>query len=740
MRLVDTKRIQLAHFDDDKIPKYAILSHKWEQEEVLFQDMQQGTALNKKGYAKLESCCRVARDNGFQYIWDDTCCIDKTSSAELSEAINSMYRYYQEADICYAYLADVSALSELSDSRWFTRGWTLQELIAPHDMIFFDREWNALGTKMSLVEAISHRTGIPAFILCDSEQIETTSIAQRMSWAADRVTTRKEDRAYSLMGIFGINMPLLYGEGEKAFYRLQEEIMRVSEDHSLFAWRHSGEHGGFLAPTPSAFKDSGNIIPWNPFTPYNSPFTLTNKGVHMDAPFIAQDESGRGIVILYCAEAGRRNELIAVHLRDVYLTMEHYERCRTKEFETVDLNHFNFIQYPVRTLCIRLQTRDPRPRDRRSRVAPEAPLGKVYSSLSAAAVAGDEGAVWLLLAQTGALTGASGDDAQSAICLAARGGHERLVSQLMTQRDTSNFLVDRTGRTVLSHAAEFGHEAVVRLILSTARVQPDAKDDLGLTALWYATRNGHKEIVALLLATGVVSANVCGKGESALWHPASRGDFDLVRLLLEHGAVDNEAGQTALCEAASKGYARIVEALLINKASPLEAKGLNEQTAFRQAFTQGHITIMSLLVSYGANIEAKDLENRTPLCYACHKGDEALVEFLLEHGANTEARDVKRQTPLLIACVEGNQSLVEFLLKHGAKTDKLDSVGRTPLARAAMWGNVSMVKLLLENGADPRATCSNGKTAASYAVGKETKNLLTEGRWYRAVLNRTGSK
>jgi hypothetical protein len=151
MRLVNTKTIQLEFLNDDNVPDYAILSHTWEQEEILFHDIELDSARLKKGYAKLENCCRVARENGFEYIWDDTCCIDKTSSSELSEAINSMYRYYQEASICYVYLADILTVSEISNSRWFTRGWTLQELIAPSSMIFFDKDWRELGTKTSLV-------------------------------------------------------------------------------------------------------------------------------------------------------------------------------------------------------------------------------------------------------------------------------------------------------------------------------------------------------------------------------------------------------------------------------------------------------------------------------------------------------------------------------------------------------------------------------------------------------------
>ena len=178
-------------------------------------------------------CYPPRQESVGQFGTADLCCIDKTSSAELSEAINSMYRWYQESGVCYAYLADVPP-NAFSKSRWFTRGWTLQELIAPSTVIFLDQKWQEIGTKSSLQRVISEITGIPTDILLGGD-LEDASIAQRMSWASKRETTRVEDAAYCLMGIFSIHMPMLYGEGERAFIRLQEEIMRVSDDHSLFA-------------------------------------------------------------------------------------------------------------------------------------------------------------------------------------------------------------------------------------------------------------------------------------------------------------------------------------------------------------------------------------------------------------------------------------------------------------------------------------------------------------------------
>ncbi|EXK35728.1 hypothetical protein FOXG_14744 [Fusarium oxysporum f. sp. lycopersici 4287] len=224
-------------------------------------------------------------------------------------------------------------------------------------------------------------------------------------------------------------MPLLYGEGDKAFYRLQEEIMRVPDDHSLFAWKAIAARGGLLVPTPAAFRGLGNIIPWNPFTAYNSPLTITNKGVHMEAPFIAQDTSGRGLCVLHCTTIGTRDILLAVHLRDMCLTIEHFERCRTDELEWVDLDSFNLTQYPVRSLCIWLHlpsiSRRSQHKEGQANALSDASTVVKRNGLlllAEAASAGDSRSVWFLLAQ--APSGTMHDQARLAICLAARGGHE----------------------------------------------------------------------------------------------------------------------------------------------------------------------------------------------------------------------------------------------------------------------------------------------------------------------------
>jgi hypothetical protein len=248
MRLLDAASKKLHSFGDYELPEYAILSHTWHDEEILFEDLPDiSWDSQKAGFAKVLHCCDQVLRDGLKYIWIDTCCIDKTSSTELSEAINSMYRWYQNAKVCYVYLRDVPndfTNLQISSSRWFRRAWTLQELLAPRNLIFYSNEWVNIGTRTNLKSVISEVTGIEEEYLIH-RQLQRASIAKRMSWAANREATRSEDIAYSLFGIFDIQMPLLYGEGQqKAFLRLQEEIMKTSNDHTILAWTVSSLAAG----------------------------------------------------------------------------------------------------------------------------------------------------------------------------------------------------------------------------------------------------------------------------------------------------------------------------------------------------------------------------------------------------------------------------------------------------------------------------------------------------------------
>ena len=273
------RRAKVFEFGDDGVTEYAILSHRWVEQEVDYNEVvklarmdeeERSEIRQRDGYRKILQSCEQAREDGYKWLWVDTCCIDKRSSAELSEAINSMYRWYENSRVCYAYLHDVPSpfFPTLDNNKkytksngwpeWFSRGWTLQEMIAPRDLRFFNRAWHSIGDKRTLSPILEYITGVPQDILEEGLSSNRPCIAQIMSWAANRTTTRVEDRAYSLMGLLDVNMPMLYGEGKKAFHRLQLEIIRTSNDQSIFAWGYNGieevRSGSILADDPSFFR------------------------------------------------------------------------------------------------------------------------------------------------------------------------------------------------------------------------------------------------------------------------------------------------------------------------------------------------------------------------------------------------------------------------------------------------------------------------------------------------------
>jgi hypothetical protein len=368
MRLlkVDSPELELVEFFGDRIPEYAILSHTWGDDEVLYQDLQIGNYRQKLGYKKILFACHQARKDDLHWCWVDTCCIDKSSSAELSEAINSMFNWYKKARVCYTYLADVHrsgpsyvnegkflkgdiagtdvdligdqhkrdvsfearagptghepinynpAITEradtlafgklnkaIHDSRWFDRGWTLQELIAPRLLRFYDHSWCYLGDRDNeLLQLVCDRTSLTPTTLGSPVMLEEIPIARRMSWMARRQTTRKEDIAYCLLGIFGVNMPLLYGEEEKAFTRLQEEIAKRSGDHSLFVFsdpvQDSLSMRPILAASPREFAHCNNLEPCDMLkdTFGTEPYHLTSDGLHISLPLLQFEDSGSRI-------------------------------------------------------------------------------------------------------------------------------------------------------------------------------------------------------------------------------------------------------------------------------------------------------------------------------------------------------------------------------------------------------------------------------------------------------------
>jgi hypothetical protein len=302
MRALDTTTFELSFNGQEyfKSQGYAILSHRWLGAEITFQqiegysqELRSHTHMRTPQLDKIRGACTVARELGLKWMWIDSCCINKESSAELSESINSMFKWYRDSEICITYLQDVILSSPAprptepsmfhnsnsqSPSEWFSRGWTLQELIAPKDMRFFDSNWNYMGTKKSLAIAIESISGVSAAYLIGAQDFREACIATKMSWMAGRTTTREEDIAYAMLGLFNITMTPQYGEGQYAFLRLQHELLSKTTDESLFAWQMpdpstgtqfniassseadwSPDEWGLLAHTPDWFKSCDNM-------------------------------------------------------------------------------------------------------------------------------------------------------------------------------------------------------------------------------------------------------------------------------------------------------------------------------------------------------------------------------------------------------------------------------------------------------------------------------------------------
>ena len=340
----------LCEYFDQNIPPYAILSHRWghPNDEVSYYDILRPNqqAPKKKGYRKLELVCKQAARDGLKHAWVDTCCINKDSSAELTEAINSMFLWYRRSTVCYAYLIDVSDSHEdpslvdspFRNSEWFTRGWTLQELIAPLDVRFYSANWIEIGQKSDLSKVLYEITGIPEEVLRDPlGTLKDVCAAQKMSWASDRRTSRIEDRAYSLIGIFDVSLPIMYGEGLRSYTRLQEEIIRYSFDHSIFAWYLKGNCSGLLATTPDDFACSGNVrqISARDYTSMfgldktRSDYTVTNIGLNIQLPRRKlKSHVSVYVAFLACHFEGRQNPIFIYIKKYSGGLRDQFYRCR----------------------------------------------------------------------------------------------------------------------------------------------------------------------------------------------------------------------------------------------------------------------------------------------------------------------------------------------------------------------------------------------------------------------------
>ncbi|KAI6110692.1 hypothetical protein EDD16DRAFT_1231821 [Pisolithus croceorrhizus] len=372
---INTQQLEDIH---ERRP-YAILSHAWRVGETHhFHEIGTENVRIQPGYEKVEMCCELARQDGLDYVWIDTCCADANSSAAHTERTISAYTWYQQAQVCYTYLDDVDGsedpregYSTFRRSRWFKRAWTLQELLAPKHVFFFAKDWTMIGTKAGLSNVISGMTGIHKDALEHPERVPSFSIATRMSWAKERTTSKEEDRVYALMGLFGVNLPILYGEGEtRTFLKLQNEIIKTTDDQSIFAWcpaagtsaEAESHASGLLAYTFKCFADCGDVqrIPYDLWSEYCTKHFCSKN---IPYPQLGMDPSCKGFqatlpvrqrgvgldALLACARGPaiwngseyvanlNRADLICIRLQKSY---HGYEPIDKDHLETVSIDDF----------------------------------------------------------------------------------------------------------------------------------------------------------------------------------------------------------------------------------------------------------------------------------------------------------------------------------------------------------------------------------------------------------------
>lgn len=362
--LKDEPCLAFEEFYNEDIPPYAILSHTWdERQEVIYgEDCALDHVKAKKGYDKILNTCKRAHEDKIDYVWIDTCCIDKSSSAELSEAINSMFLWYRNAEFCYVYLSDVADIKEINpQTRWFTRGWTLQELIAPKNsknVIFLNTSWHSIGSKLEIIDTLCEITKINKDVLLNTALLSSVCIGRRLSWASNRVTKRAEDEAYCLLGILDINMPIIYGEGHRAFYRLQEEIVRSTNDLTVLAWtpqQSTGDFCGFFAQSVRDFASCSELEYTTDPLLDECEISVTNKGLNLTVPervvdFRRNMQRRQYTLKLNCSKPGLKTGTLALSIRKI--APHTFLRARSFVDNTFDLIPISFVEAKLQRLVL----------------------------------------------------------------------------------------------------------------------------------------------------------------------------------------------------------------------------------------------------------------------------------------------------------------------------------------------------------------------------------------------------
>ncbi|KAH7303159.1 WD40-repeat-containing domain protein [Stachybotrys elegans] len=690
MRLVNVETLKLEDFLDDRAPPYAILSHTWgdDSEELTIRDVEEGK-IDKPGAGalKFRGCCQQARNDNLRYVWIDTCCINKTDLVELSEAINSMFRWYSRASVCYAYLSDVPGPgdqnpreegSKFRESRWFRRGWTLQELLAPRRLVFYSLGWTPLGTKVRLCAVIESITGIPRLVLKGVDGLESASVSQRMSWAAQRHTKRKEDLAYCLLGIFGIAMPMIYGEGgDQAFFRLQEQIMRstTGRDHSILAWGLGNELGsgsrGVLAAAPSDFANSRHIIPRD--QSHFDSLDISSGSLRISLPLLATPSGTIGL--LNCGPEGDAKQAVGIPLirvasgeSDEYLrprgrcsalwsipasiplrqsiyiktdsgansqSSNQYFDYNDDDFADADLELIEVVPQSCwdRDQAIIISTIESNPTLIRLRHNTDKVVSRDFVLIIEFKQQGPS------IEACHCVTICSRDTSLESFTEQ----FDHVIKNASGKRSASNGLTNlQVAINPIARRPMFTirPEAIPRppdvTFDATARIQK-SHVALAIEALLHG--QGLWKELQYLIDYSDQSCDIRSiSGQPPLTWASENGNTEVAKLLLDD-RVDSAAtrsGQRApLIAASDKGHADVVRLLLNTDKIDIDVQDEGGRTPLSLAADRGHNIIVQLLLEKGADVDVEDKARRTALSYAAERGHKAIAQLLFRSGAAT---------------------------------------------------------------------------------------------------------
>ncbi|KAL8295974.1 hypothetical protein RB600_001458 [Gaeumannomyces tritici] len=745
MHLINVQTKKLEYFGGNaRTPQYAALSHTWGKaaEELTFQDVKKGD-VHKPGVGakKFQECCRLAKTHDLRYAWIDTCCINKDDPEELREAINSMFRWYRDARVCLVFLADVppdddpkNPRSNFASSRWFTRGWTLQELLAPHNLIFYNSDWARLGPKASFCDEIERITGIPKHIIRGDSGVRSASVAQRMSWAASRNTAREEDLAYCLLGIFDVAMPMLYGVGSLAFRHLQEAIIKKTRDDSILAWGLATNargpfavatygNSGVLAVSPLSFAACGDISGRQRSA--GDPLYIRGGSLNLRVHLRETTTTGETLALLECGPENDAGTVVGIPLVAA-------PGGQPGEFFRPQGHRAKLV----------------------SRPAPQAPRRLVYIASEPPTTSTEE--CWLRVCcsvsdlELAEVEPPNRWDPKSdsplikVVAAPDRDGPSRTWARFRRDGAASSwdFVVALNYRPLWSSQCRTQCHAMIAsrgtplqdIARRFADMQPGAlgrqsagDGDLSLSAtLELATEPRPTLRLSRLRHQPTVTVNATSELESlaACRLPPPRPNEPDERSTPENCGVQ-------LSRAIVNGQDGIIRTLLESSLDVIARE--DDWPSLHLASWYGHEAIVRLLLEAGVDPSMVRENGWTPLHLAAVHGHEAVARTLLDRHVDVDTKKEDGWTPLGLAVRYGHDAVSRLLLDRGADA-AANEEGWHPLHTAVQYGHGAVATLLLNRGADVNvANRKNSQTPLHLAAANGHKDAV------RLLLDRSAS-